>query len=100
MATITTLQPTTTPVPEGSNPTNNVPGMSLLSGLYRFTVRYAASGIPVYWIVNLVDGQIEVYTGPEGNAYANRADFRPGQDIPVVIGGRDVARIPAAGILP
>ena len=25
---------------------------------------YAGGGIPVYWIINLVDRQVEVYSGP------------------------------------
>lgn len=32
---------------------------------------YARSGIPEYWIVNLVDGQLEVRTGPVGDGYAD-----------------------------
>ena len=27
---------------------------------------YAAGGVPVYWIVNLIDRQVEVYTDPSG----------------------------------
>ena len=33
---------------------------------------YAESRIPEYWIVNLVDGQLEVYRKPEGSAYRER----------------------------
>src|SRR5262249_14650847 len=40
---------------------------------------YARVKVPVYWIVNLVDSQIEVYTNPTGNdasaAYAQRTDY-------------------------
>jgi Uma2 family endonuclease len=31
---------------------------------------YASCGVPEYWIVNLVERCIEVYTQPEGNTYA------------------------------
>ena len=31
---------------------------------------YAGGGIPVYWIVNLVDRQVEVYTGPGPDGYS------------------------------
>lgn len=27
---------------------------------------YAREGIPIYWIVNLVDNQVEIYTNPTG----------------------------------
>src|SRR5262249_40055914 len=36
---------------------------------------YATHGIPVYWIINLVDLQIEGYTGPGPGAYQARADY-------------------------
>ncbi len=61
---------------------------------------YAASGIPYYWIVNLVDRQVEVYSGPGPAGYEGRQDLTPGQDIPVVVDGVEVGRIPVADILP
>jgi Uma2 family endonuclease len=39
---------------------------------------YAAAGIPVYWIINLVDAQIEVYSGPSPSGYSSRVAFRAG----------------------
>jgi Uma2 family endonuclease len=39
---------------------------------------YAAAGIPEYWIVNLVDVQLEVYRQPEGEQYATVQILRPG----------------------
>jgi Uma2 family endonuclease len=61
---------------------------------------YAASGIPYYWIVNLIDRQVEVYTGPGPAGYQSRQDLKPGQDVPVVVDGVEVGRIPVADILP
>jgi Uma2 family endonuclease len=61
---------------------------------------YATGNIPVYWIVNLVDGQVEVYTGPGPTGYQSRQDFTHGQTVPVVIDGREVGRIAVADILP
>ena len=61
---------------------------------------YARVGIPVYWIVNLVDRRVEVYTDPSPAGYASRVDFLPGQEIPVVIGGVEIGRIAVAEILP
>lgn len=37
---------------------------------------YAQAGIPDYWIVNLVEQQIEVYREPEGNGYKSKQVFR------------------------
>ena len=61
---------------------------------------YATGNIPVYWIVNLVDNQVEVYTGPGPGGYRSRQDFKPGQTVPVVIDGHEVGRIAVADILP
>ena len=61
---------------------------------------YARSGIPVYWIVNLRDRQLEVYTDPGPNGYASRLDSKPGQDVPVVIDGIEVGRIAVSAMLP
>jgi Uma2 family endonuclease len=61
---------------------------------------YGPAGIPVYWIVNLVHRQVEVYTdsGPEG--YRSRAIFAEGQSVPVVIDGQPLGEIAVADILP
>ena len=61
---------------------------------------YGRSGIPVYWIVNLIDRQIEVYTDPGPAGYRNRADYTSGQQIPVVIDGRQCGRIAVDDTLP
>ncbi len=60
---------------------------------------YGPAGIPVYWIVNLVDHQIEVYTGPQTNGYASRVDYKSGSDVPVVIGGTTVGWISVDDII-
>jgi len=46
----------------------------------------AAGGIPVYWIVNLVDRQLEVYSDPSPSGYRSRQDYHAGESIPVIIG--------------
>jgi Uma2 family endonuclease len=61
---------------------------------------YGSSGIPAYWIVNLVDRQVEVYTLPYAGGYHSRQDFTAGQDVPVVIDGVEAGRIRIADILP
>lgn len=61
---------------------------------------YAATGIPVYWIVNLKNRQIEVYTGPGPDGYASRDDFREGAEVPVMIDGVEIGRIAVVDILP
>lgn len=65
---------------------------------------YAEAGMPVYWIVNLVEQRIEVYTDPSGPSkepdYRSRRDYTPSDEIPVVIDAREIARIPVRDLLP
>jgi Uma2 family endonuclease len=60
---------------------------------------YAAAGIPVYWIVNLVDRQIEVSTQPAQDWYLSRLDFLPGREVPVVIDGAQCGAIAVAELV-
>lgn len=61
---------------------------------------YAGGGIPVYWIVNLVDRQVEVYTGPGPAGCAVTNVFGLDQDVPIVIDGVEVGRIAVAEMMP
>jgi len=61
---------------------------------------YARAAIPIYWIVNLVDRQVELYTGPGVDDYATRLDFLPGQQVPLVIDGQKLGQIAVDDILP
>ena len=65
---------------------------------------YAKVGIPTYWIINLVDSQIEVYTAPDPAAsppsYRTQTDYLPGQDAPIVLDGATVATIAVADLIP
>jgi Uma2 family endonuclease len=65
---------------------------------------YAQAGIPAYWIINLVEGRVEVYTDPSGPAdqpdYRQHLSLGGGDDVPLVIEQRDVGRIAASAMLP
>jgi Uma2 family endonuclease len=65
---------------------------------------YAEAGIAYYWIINLVDKQIEVYTPPSGAtttpSFARRQDYRVGDDVPLLLDGAAVANIPVRDLLP
>ncbi|MBP3957448.1 Uma2 family endonuclease [Gemmata sp. G18] len=65
---------------------------------------YARAGIPVYWIVNVADRQVEVYTNPDTTAnppaYRTRTDHRPGDPVPVVLDGTTTSAIPVNELLP
>jgi len=61
---------------------------------------YARGKIPYYWIVNLVDRQVEVYSGPAYDDYASVQIFRSGDGVPVLIDGVEIGRIGVASLLP
>jgi Uma2 family endonuclease len=65
---------------------------------------YAHAGIAYYWIVNLVDGWIEVYSDPDTTgappAYRAHTDYRPGDLVPLILDGKVVATLPVAALLP
>ncbi len=65
---------------------------------------YAAACIPIYWIVNLGNSQIEVYTDPIGRgkkaSYRQTATFGPDAEVPIVIDGQFIGRIAVKDILP
>jgi len=65
---------------------------------------YAKASIPVYWIINIPESHVEVYTDPTGPGpspcYRQRQDFRLGTDIPLVLDGQEVGRIPVQDLLP
>jgi Uma2 family endonuclease len=65
---------------------------------------YARAGIPEYWIINLVDRQVEVYTAPSGPgatpAYASRQDHPAAGVLPLVLDGQPVGSIAVADLLP
>jgi Uma2 family endonuclease len=61
---------------------------------------YAASGIPVYWILNLVERQIEVSSDSSPVGYQSSRFYKVGQDVPVVLDGVDVRQIAVTDLLP
>jgi Uma2 family endonuclease len=65
---------------------------------------YARARIPVYWIVNIPDRRVEVYTDPSGATatpgYATLTTYGEADAVPVVIRGREVGRVPVVGLLP
>jgi hypothetical protein len=73
---------------------------SLLADRSEMSKVYARARIPIYWIINLIDRQVEVYTQPADNCYQHRQDFAPDQFVPVVIEDREVGRILVSDIVP
>jgi Uma2 family endonuclease len=65
---------------------------------------YAAAGIVLYWIVNIPDARVEVYTQPTGSGdqatYAQVQHFGPAADLVLILGGVALAPIRVSDILP
>lgn len=65
---------------------------------------YARAKIPVYWVINLIDRQVEVFSDPDSAAtppaYRNTQVFLPGQSIPLVLKGAVVGQIAVQDLLP
>lgn len=62
---------------------------------------FAAARIPEYWIVNVVDFQVEVYTQPRGGktpGYRQRQDYAGGTSVPLVLGGKEIVKLPVADV--
>jgi hypothetical protein len=65
---------------------------------------YARARIAVYWVMNLVDGQVEVYTDPSGPdpvpCYRQRQDYDRNATVPLVISGQVVGQVALRDLLP
>jgi Uma2 family endonuclease len=64
---------------------------------------YARARIPVYWIINLVESQVEGYTDPKAGkspAYQRRQDYGATDRVPIIIAGKEIGRIAVRDLLP
>jgi Uma2 family endonuclease len=61
---------------------------------------YAHAGFPIYWIINLADRWVEVYTHAGTSGYGAATVYKEGDRVPVVLDGRQVGLIPVHCILP
>lgn len=65
---------------------------------------YARAKVPVYWIINLIDRQIEVHEQPSGPtaapAYAKITTYHAGDSVPLVLDGTTVATFAVQDLLP
>jgi Uma2 family endonuclease len=65
---------------------------------------YARAGIPVYWIVNLLERQVEVYTDPTGPAqepdYRQQRIYGEADTVPIFLDGAEVGSVSVRELLP
>ena len=66
--------------------------------------RYAATGVPSYWIIQIKHDRVDVFNDPSGRgesaSYRASASYTRGQEIPVAIDGVDVGRIAVDDLFP
>lgn len=60
---------------------------------------YARAGIPTYWIANLVNGQLEIYTQPTPDGYQSQITLSQGST-EVVLGSQRIGLIVIETIFP
>lgn len=64
---------------------------------------YARERIPVYWVVNVVDRLVEVYTDPTGPTaqprYQQRYDYPEPTTVPVVLDGITIGAVTVADLM-
>ena len=65
---------------------------------------YAKAELPAYWIVNLVDRQVEVFEQPSGPtldpSYSTSRVYHPGDSVPFILDGNAIGVIPVDDLLP
>jgi len=63
---------------------------------------YARGGVPVYWIVNLLGDQIEVFGEPDRKTgrYAKFMVYTASETVPFLVDGAEFGRVVVADILP
>ena len=49
---------------------------------------YARENVPVYWVVDIPDRVVEVFTLPSPDGYLSRQAFAPGTSLPLVLDGQ------------
>jgi len=92
------------PVPAEIGVVIEVADASLLRDQRDKTRIYARANIACYWIVNLVDGRIEVFAQPTGAvalpSYQSFQMFQVGDLVPLVLDGQAAGALAAADMLP
>jgi Uma2 family endonuclease len=63
--------------------------------------KYAAAGVPEYWVVEAEERAVVVYRTPGPSAcYDRHQTYRPGEEVEVVIGGHACGRLAVADFFP
>ena len=66
----------------------------------KLAVTYGGGGIPVYWIINLVHRQLEVYARPNNGTYASSTILTQNDLVDLILDGQIIAQIRVSDLLP
>lgn len=92
------------PAPEDIGILIEVADASLVRDQRDKTRIYARASIPIYWIVNLVDRRIEIFSQPTGDvaipSYQSFQTYQSGDAAPLLLDGQNAASIDVAEMLP
>jgi Uma2 family endonuclease len=91
------------PVPRDVALLMEVADSSLLEDRRYKSHVYAQVRIPEYWIINLVEARVEVYTQPRAGkspGYRHRRDYGIDESVPLILEGQEIAKIPVRDLLP
>jgi Uma2 family endonuclease len=61
---------------------------------------YGGAGIPIFWIVNLVHRQLEVYSRPTNGSYTSSTIFKKNDLVDLILDDQIVAQIRVSDLLP
>jgi Uma2 family endonuclease len=64
---------------------------------------HAGAKVVQYWIINVDERRVEVYTEPRGGknpAYKKQTNYGPNDAVPVVVAGKELGRIAVKELLP
>ncbi len=61
---------------------------------------YGSSGVPVYWIVNVQNRQLEVYSNPTAGVYPAPTILKETDSVELIVAGQPLGRIAVADLLP
>ena len=77
---------------------------SVAKDVGRMLTAYAASGVAVYWVLNIPKRRIECYSEPTGAGpgatFRSRSDYGTGMSVPLILDGRPVAVLDVDDLLP
>ncbi len=60
---------------------------------------YAKARIAEFWLVNLIERKIEVYTKPRGGKYQKKLEYFEKETVPLVLEGVKIADLPVSELL-